>query len=296
MTNRAVKAFHYLSGHEGHTISLKDMASEVGWKPSTIKTYATKKWKHYLVPQEKGLYRVEGLKYLALEDFLALHNQTSTPVQPTPKHPEAFHYDVIISYAIEESAFVEEVAKILEAYGMKVFYDDFYTDYFWQQPLYDYMQELLYRRSRFMVTFLSKNYARKLWTSHEKMQDQARFFRENTTQIIPARFDQTDLPGIDEPVAYLNLNEKSPQEVADGIALRLGFYEPVDSMMVTLKNMLEDTYHLEQQGDKLLFFSLWCDEEIPYRIEMPISVMLAFYKSNTLKAFLESDEFFPVTA
>ncbi len=44
--------------------------------------------------------------------------------------------------------------------------------------------------------FLSRNYAAKLWTNHEREAAQARAFRENEEYILPIRLDDTEIPGI----------------------------------------------------------------------------------------------------
>jgi hypothetical protein len=44
--------------------------------------------------------------------------------------------------------------------------------------------------------FISSHYARKLWTNHERKSAQARAFKERSEYLFPARFDDTDVPGI----------------------------------------------------------------------------------------------------
>jgi hypothetical protein len=51
-------------------------------------------------------------------------------------------------------------------------------------------------RARFTVVFISSHYARKLWTNHERKSAQARAFKERSEYLLPARFDDTDVPGI----------------------------------------------------------------------------------------------------
>jgi hypothetical protein len=72
------------------------------------------------------------------------------------------------------------------------------------------------------VIFASKSYARKVWTSHERRNAQARALRENREYILPARFDRTEIPGIPETIKYENLTRQKPSAFADLIARRVG--------------------------------------------------------------------------
>jgi hypothetical protein len=64
------------------------------------------------------------------------------------------------------------------------------------------------------VVFLSQDYARKLWTQHELKAAQARAFKEAEEYLLPARFDDTSIPGLLPTVAYVDLNRVPPEEFA----------------------------------------------------------------------------------
>jgi hypothetical protein len=51
---------------------------------------------------------------------------------------------------------------------------------------------------------------------------QARALRENEEYILPARFDTTELPGLRETVGYVRLRNRSPKQLADLIASKIG--------------------------------------------------------------------------
>ena len=70
--------------------------------------------------------------------------------------------------------------------------------------------------------FISKNYAGKLWTTHERESAQARAFLEHREYILPARFDETEIPGILPTIGYVNLRKISPQELAEMIKQKVG--------------------------------------------------------------------------
>jgi hypothetical protein len=69
--------------------------------------------------------------------------------------------------------------------------------------------------------FISHHYAEKLWTNHERQSAQARAFAEHREYILPARFDDAEIPGILRTTAYVDLRTKSPEALAELIAEKL---------------------------------------------------------------------------
>jgi TIR domain len=70
--------------------------------------------------------------------------------------------------------------------------------------------------------FLSANYARKAWTSHERRNAQAGAFRENREYILPLRLDDTSIPGIPETVGYVDLRHTTIEKVVEMLETKLG--------------------------------------------------------------------------
>ena len=71
------------------------------------------------------------------------------------------------------------------------------------------------------LIFVSKFYAAKAWTNHERQSAQTRAFNENREYILPARFDSTEIPGIPETVKYIDLNNCSPEKLASLIIQKI---------------------------------------------------------------------------
>jgi hypothetical protein len=133
------------------------------------------------------------------------------------KQAAAAKYDVALSFAGEDRDYVEAVARRLQAEGVRVFYDRYEEVDLWGKDLYQHLSEVYQNQARFTVIFVSKHYAAKLWTRHELKTAQARAFRENEEYILPARFDATDIPGILPTVGYMDLQQKSPDQLAAAI-------------------------------------------------------------------------------
>src|SRR5262249_20299813 len=93
-------------------------------------------------------------------------SQLRTPATQTPaatpqrtksgsSEKASSEYDVALSFAGEDRTYVEDVARILKAAGVRVFYDKFETVQLWGRNLADHLGEVYGKRSRFVVIFIS---------------------------------------------------------------------------------------------------------------------------------------------
>lgn len=92
----------------------------------------------------------------------------------------------------------------------------------WGQDLYAYLDDLYRNRARYCVMFISRHYAKKVWTNHERQSAQARAFEENTAYILPARFDATVIPGDRPTTGYLDIRRRTPAAVVTKVLEKLG--------------------------------------------------------------------------
>ena len=123
-----------------------------------------------------------------------------------------YDYDIALSFAGENRDYVEEVAQTLKVYGVRVFYDKFEEHTLWGKNLIDYLQEIYKNKAKCTVMFISEHYAKKAWTTLERKSMQERAYRESEEYILPARFDNTEIPGLYSTVSYIDLNFKTPYE------------------------------------------------------------------------------------
>lgn len=137
-----------------------------------------------------------------------------------------FDYDVALSFAGEDRSYVKEVARILKEAGVKVFYDEFEESSLWGKNLYTYLQEIYRDHARYTVIFVSKYYNKKLWTNHERTSAQERAFKESSEYILPARLDNTELPGLQNTIAYVDLRTKTPYQFCKLIFSKLEIHPP----------------------------------------------------------------------
>lgn len=164
-------------------------------------------------------------------------------------------FDVALSFAGEDRQYVERVASILRDMGLRVFYDKYEAITLWGKDLYVHLREIYHKRSKYTVIFISRHYASKLWTNHERESAQARAFSEHREYILPARFDNTEIPGVLPTIGYVDLMEISPEELAEMIKQKVGpikrvefFPEHPDRLYnylkITDQNEIEEAYAL----------------------------------------------------
>jgi hypothetical protein len=132
-----------------------------------------------------------------------------------------YEFQVALSFANEDRPYVDQVARLLRSYDIKVFYDLFEEATLWGKNLYDYLSDIYKNKAKYTVMFISKNYATKLWTNHERKSMQTRAFQENMEYILPARFDNTPIPGIDDTVLYISLINLSAEKFVKKIIDKL---------------------------------------------------------------------------
>jgi len=117
-----------------------------------------------------------------------------------------YEYDVALSFAGENRPIVEQLAVLLRAKGLEVFYDDFKKSDLWGRDLFQHLDDVYANQARFCVVFVSAAYAKKAWTNHELKSAQSRAFLEkNEAYILPVRLDDTVIPGIRSTMGYLDL-------------------------------------------------------------------------------------------
>jgi hypothetical protein len=133
-----------------------------------------------------------------------------------------FDYDVCLSFAGEDREYVEKVAAGLRSRGIRVFYDRYEQVELWGKDLYTHLDDVYQNSARYCVMFVSAYYAAKLWTNHERQSAQARAFRENVAYILPARFDNTEVPGLRDTVGYIDLRHTNPDEFIKLIQQKVG--------------------------------------------------------------------------
>lgn len=124
-----------------------------------------------------------------------------------------YKYDFGLSFAGEDREHAERLAELLKDEHVRVFYDRDEEADLWGQDLYQGFQKIYGRECRFFIPFISASYIAKKWPRHELKQAQARDFKSDIEYILPLRLDDTELPGLNDTTAYIDLRTRSIEEV-----------------------------------------------------------------------------------
>lgn len=159
-----------------------------------------------------------------------LARPAQAPIRPADSLTSSFTdtYDVCLSFAGEQRDYVQRIASELKAAGLSVFYDqdEDIAPKLWGKDLGEYLDYIYRQGSRFCVMFISADYADKAWTRHERRSTLARVIEEGGEYLLPARFDDTELPGLHPTIGYLDLRQVAPATLVDFVLKKLEAAQP----------------------------------------------------------------------
>lgn len=149
-----------------------------------------------------------------------------------------YDYDIAVSFAGEQRTYVKEVVASLKGQSLRVFFDLDERIALWAENNIIKLQEIYGEKSRHCVMFISKEYVDKIFTIHESKIILNRCLREgrNPKYLLPVRFDETPLPGLDPDVGFIPAPE-NPDELAHDII------EKVKSLSARKSDTITDIYH-----------------------------------------------------
>lgn len=159
---------------------------------------------------------------LCLKGIREIEQLSADGRKRVPIDNEDMPYDVVVSFAGEDRGYAEQLSKCLTAHGVRVFYDRYEAATLWGKNLYDHLSWVYRDAGRYCVIFVSESYAKKLWTNHERKAAQARAFKEKREYILPVRLDGTEIPGLLETVAYVDIRESPIEDVCNLVLRKLG--------------------------------------------------------------------------
>jgi hypothetical protein len=131
---------------------------------------------------------------------------------PTPKK-----FAVALSYAGRQRDYVQKVAHRLRERGVSHYFDRDQQVAMWGTHLAEELPRIYEDDAQSVVMFISAEYAAKDWPRLERRAAFSRAAKERSPYVLPARFDDTPLPGLVGDVVYADLKDTDPAEFADQI-------------------------------------------------------------------------------
>ena len=104
---------------------------------------------------------------------------------------------------------------------MRCFYDADEQIELWGRYLAEELPRIYAEESAAVVVFVSAEYADRDWTRLERRAALDRAVRERREYVLPARFDDTPLPGLLAGLVAVDLRGRSPEQFADLVAAKL---------------------------------------------------------------------------
>jgi len=131
-----------------------------------------------------------------------------------------FDYDVIFSLAGEKKDYVGKVTKYIQSKGIKVWFYVFKEVNLWGKNMVDEFDKLFTEKAKYCVVFISKEYVEKVWPNLEKQFIQSRWIKD-PEYLLPVRFDNILVIGIPDTIAYINIQNKTPEEFGDNLIQKI---------------------------------------------------------------------------
>ena len=124
-------------------------------------------------------------------------------------------WDVALSFAGTEPDYVGQVAAALKVRGVRCFYDADEQVRLWGTHLAEELPRIYAEESAAVVVFISADYA---GGRLERRAALARAVAEAGVYVLPARFDDSELPGLLPDVVTVDLRRYTPAQFADLVA------------------------------------------------------------------------------
>jgi hypothetical protein len=130
-------------------------------------------------------------------------------------------WDVALSFAGAQRDYVEQVAQALKAHGVRCFYDADRQVRLWGTHLAEELPRIYEHESAAVVVFISADYAGGDWTRLERRAAFSQAVRKAGVYVLPARFDDSELPGLLEDVVAIDLRDYTPRQFADLVVAKV---------------------------------------------------------------------------
>ena len=139
----------------------------------------------------------------------------------------AKRFRIAFSFAGEKRDYVAQIAVILaQRFGeAAILYDKFHEAEFARYDLGIYLPQLYRDQSDLVVVVLCPNYDEKQWTGWEWMAIYAQLTKKEGSKIMLSRFEYAQVAGLFDAAAFVELDHKTPEQIADLILERLALNE-----------------------------------------------------------------------
>jgi hypothetical protein len=139
---------------------------------------------------------------------------------------KTYRIEVAISYSSAQEEYVTKCATNIQQMGLNFWYYPFEKAKIVGEDLTEYLTRVYKEWARMCVMFISKEYVASAWARLERKAALSRQLMEDSVYIIPIRFDNTEVPGLDPEIAYLRRIDYTEEELAKVIRDRYYALKP----------------------------------------------------------------------
>lgn len=136
-------------------------------------------------------------------------------------------FRIAFSFAGEKRDFVAQVADLLaERFGeAAILYDKYHEAEFARYDLGIHLPKFYREQSDLIVPVLCPNYDEKRWTGWEWVHIYGLLTKSDGPRVMPTRFEYAEVDGLSEAAAFVELDDKTPDDLATLILERLALNE-----------------------------------------------------------------------
>ena len=156
-----------------------------------------------------------------LQSLAGPENRVEVAGVSVPVPSQQRRWDVALSFAGAQRDYAGQVAQALKARGVRCFYDADEQARLWGTHLAEELPQIYARESAAVVVFLSADYAGQDWMRIDRRAAFSQAMAEAGVHVLPARFDDSELPGLLPDVAAVDLRRYTPQQFADLVVAKL---------------------------------------------------------------------------
>src|ERR1043165_8832914 len=140
---------------------------------------------------------------------------------------ESKRFRIAFSFAGERRDFVAEVAAILarRCGEERILYDKYHEAEFARYDLGIYLPKLYGEQADLIVPVLCPNYDVKRWTGWEWLHIYGLLTKSEGRRVMPARFERAEADGLSPAAGFIELDDKTPDDLALLILERLALNE-----------------------------------------------------------------------
>jgi hypothetical protein len=106
--------------------------------------------------------------------------------------------------------------------GYRIFYGQYYKADTWGEDLYAHLNDIYKNRAKYCPMIMSDHYAKSNWVTLERQAAQAKSFTQNMAYILPLRLDGTEIPGLNDTVAYIDFHTTGMDKVISLVRQKFG--------------------------------------------------------------------------